>query len=34
MGHQSTCAAVNAPTIGWSGQAGGAGSDLPDDLNS
>jgi hypothetical protein len=34
MGHQSTCAAVNAPAVGWSGQAGGAGSDLPDDINS
>jgi hypothetical protein len=31
MGHQQSCAAVNAPTIGWSTQPGGAASDLPDD---
>ncbi len=31
MAHEQTCAAVNAPAIGWSPQAGGAGSDLPDD---
>ncbi len=31
MAHQETCAAVDAPSIGWSPQAGGAGSDLPDD---
>ncbi len=31
MGHEPTCAAVDAPSAGWSGQAGGAASDLPDD---
>jgi hypothetical protein len=31
MGHQQSCAAVNAPTTGWTTQAGGAASDLPDD---
>ena len=31
MAHEQTCAAVNAPSIGWSPQAGGAESDLPDD---
>ena len=31
MGHQSSCAAVNAPSAGWSAEAGGAASDLPDD---
>jgi hypothetical protein len=33
MAHQSSCAAVNAPSDGWSGEAGGAASDLPDDTN-
>jgi hypothetical protein len=31
MGHESTCAAVDAPSAGWSSEAGGAASDLPDD---
>ncbi len=31
MAHEETCAAVDAPSIGWSPQAGGADSDLPDD---
>jgi hypothetical protein len=31
MEHQDTCAANQAPVTGWSTQAGGAGSDLPDD---
>jgi len=31
MEHEPTCAAVDAPTTGWSTQAGGAASDLPDD---
>jgi hypothetical protein len=31
MEHQPTCAAVGAPTRGWSPEAGGAASDLPDD---
>ncbi len=31
MAHIRTCAAVDAPTIGWSNQPGGAASDLPDD---
>jgi hypothetical protein len=31
MAHEHTCAAVNAPTTGWSTQPGGASSDLPDD---
>jgi hypothetical protein len=30
--HQTTCAAVNAPSAGWSSEAGGAASDLPDDI--
>lgn len=31
MEHQDSCAASEAPVTGWSTQAGGAGSDLPDD---
>jgi hypothetical protein len=31
MEHQPTCAAIDAPTTGWSTEAGGAASDLPDD---
>jgi hypothetical protein len=31
MGHEPTCAAVDAPTRGWSAEAGGAASDLPDE---
>jgi hypothetical protein len=31
MAHEETCAAVDAPATGWSPQAGGAESDLPDD---
>ncbi len=31
MAHQQSCAAVDAPATGWTTQAGGAGSDLPDD---
>jgi hypothetical protein len=31
MAHQPRCAAVDAPTTGWSSEAGGAASDLPDD---
>ncbi len=32
MAHQHSCAAVNAPSAGWSTQPGGASSDLPDDV--
>jgi hypothetical protein len=32
MAHQHSCAAVNAPSTGWSTQPGGASSDLPDDV--
>jgi hypothetical protein len=32
MAHETSCAAVNAPSIGWSSEAGGAASDLPDDI--
>jgi hypothetical protein len=32
MAHQPSCAAVDAPANGWTTQAGGAASDLPDDL--
>ena len=32
MAHQPSCAATNAPTAGWSDQAGGAASDLPDNI--
>jgi hypothetical protein len=31
MAHEPTCAAVDAPSAGWSSDAGGAASDLPDD---
>lgn len=31
MAHVPTCAAVDAPSAGWSTEPGGAGSDLPDD---
>jgi len=31
MEHEPTCAAVDAPSAGWSTQPGGANSDLPDD---
>jgi hypothetical protein len=31
MEHQPACDAVDAPTIGWTTEAGGAASDLPDD---
>jgi hypothetical protein len=31
MEHQQTCDAADAPSAGWSTQAGGAASDLPDD---
>ena len=31
MAHVPTCAAVDVPSAGWSTEAGGAGSDLPDD---
>ena len=30
MAHEPSCAAVDAPTTGWSSEAGGAASDLPD----
>ncbi len=30
MAHEQTCAAVDAPSTGWSSQPGGAASDLPD----
>ena len=30
MAHLPSCTAVNAPQTGWSGEAGGAASDLPD----
>jgi hypothetical protein len=33
MAHESSCAAVNAPSGGWTGEAGGAASDLPDATN-
>jgi len=33
MGHEDACAAANAPSVGWSSEAGGAASDLPDDTN-
>jgi hypothetical protein len=33
MEHQQTCAASDAPASGWSTQAGGAASDLPDAAN-
>jgi hypothetical protein len=33
MAHQPACAASSAPTTGWSNEAGGASSDLPDDVN-
>jgi hypothetical protein len=32
MGHESICTATAAPSAGWSTQAGGAASDLPDNL--
>jgi hypothetical protein len=32
MAHETECAAVNAPSIGWSSEAGGAASDLPDNI--
>ena len=32
MEHQPTCDAFDAPSTGWSTQAGGAASDLPDDF--
>ncbi len=32
MAHEPSCAATTAPTVGWSTEAGGAASDLPDDL--
>ncbi|MDP9332615.1 MAG: hypothetical protein M3Q30_04795 [Actinomycetota bacterium] len=31
MAHEPSCAAANAPRTGWSSEAGGAASDLPDD---
>jgi len=31
MEHEPSCAAADAPATGWSAQAGGAASDLPDD---
>jgi hypothetical protein len=31
MAHEPSCAAVAAPSTGWSTEAGGAASDLPDD---
>jgi hypothetical protein len=31
MAHEPSCAAMNAPTSGWSSEPGGAASDLPDD---
>jgi hypothetical protein len=31
MAHEPACAAVDAPDVGWSTEAGGAASDLPDD---
>ena len=32
MAHETACAAVNAPSIGWSSEPGGAASDLPDNI--
>ncbi len=31
MAHEPTCAAVDAPSAGWSNESGGVASDLPDD---
>jgi hypothetical protein len=31
MAHEPSCAAIDAPGGGWSTEAGGAASDLPDD---
>jgi hypothetical protein len=31
MGHEPSCAAIDAPNAGWSSEAGGAASDLPDE---
>jgi len=31
MAHEPSCSAITAPAIGWSTEAGGAASDLPDD---